>query len=384
MAMLPQMSDQQKALILNGNQRNLLLATGIRQRKNIGSTIGALGQTTRVLLSNIGIMTGIQIVISVPLTIGVATAVASPRAPYNLISRIKLTDYDGTDRLNMSGYQLFVLNCVRSRMPYGINNDGPVLNAGGSAQLGGIVTNPSTPTAVGNGTLQFILDVPVAYDPETDLRGAILAQTAVGQMWLSIDWASSLLTANNIDAVYTGAGTTTVALAAGTTGPTVQVFQHYLMPQNVGGQVPLPFIDLQTVYELNGSLRDNANIAAGAEKLFSLPNVRSIIGAYINFFNNSTMQANDISTFRFIVNGNNILSEHTLFTQQMFQRNYISGDIANGTYFFPYRSKPVETQMIGNAQIGVTPSSVAGAPSFEYCWEGFYTKNSALPGVNIN
>lgn len=379
-------SDAAKQLQMNQALRALLLQSAPRMRKDLGVTTGVLGQTSRIQIFNVGLLTSIQIAVTCPVTIGVAQATPSPRAPYNLINRVKLTDYDGTDRLNWSGFQLFVLNCVRARIPYGINNEGPVVTAGGSSVLGGIITNPNTPVLVGNGTISFLLDVPVAYDPEADLRGMILAQTAVGTMYLSIDWNANLLLngANaSVDAVYNGAATSTVIMQAGITGPSIQVWQEYLMPQAIQGQLPLPMIDLQTVYEMAGNLRDNSNLAVNVEKLLNYPNVRSVIGAYFSYINGANnMLATDISRFRLIANGNNILRDDTLFSQQIRQRNYLEGDIAFGTYFYLHRSKPVETALFGNVQAGVTPTVVNTGAVIEFGYESFYTKGSALPGIS--
>jgi hypothetical protein len=373
-------SKAQQALAANANLRGLLLASAPRMRKNVGTYAGALSGTTRIKLFNVGLVTSLQIAVTCPITIGTAVGVPSPRAPYNLISRVRLTDYDGTDRVNWSGFQLFVINCVRARIPYGVNNEGPIVNANGSTVLGGIITNPGIPTAIGAGTLQFLLDIPLAYDPESDLRGMIMAQTALGEMYLSIDWASSLVTNTNTDAVYFGGATTTVVVAGA--GIQAQVWQEYLMPQSINGQLPLPAIDMQTVYELSGNLRSSDNLAVNAEKLVNYPNVRSVIGGYFNYINGTNMLANDISAFRLIANGNNILRDDTLYSQQIRQRNFLEGDIAPGTYFYLHRAKPIETALFGNIQAGITATVVNANAFLELGFESFYTKGSALPGLN--
>lgn len=373
----------QNPVLANQALRSALLATAPRMRKNLGSfTATALGTTSRILLFNVGIVTNLNIYVTCPVTIGVAIATVSPKGPYNLILRVRLTDYDGTDRLSLSGLQLFILNCIRARIPYGVNNEGPIVTANGSSVLGGIVTNPSTPTAIGNGTISFGLEVPVAYDPESDLRGAILAQTAVGQMFLSIDWASALYTNGGLETVYNGAGTTTVALN-GVTGPTALVYQEYLLPQAIQGQLPLPGLDLQTVYEFVGNIRTSDNLAVNSEKLINYPNVRSVIGAYANFVNGvNSMLATDLNLLRIIANGNNVLQEFNQITQQIRQRNYLEGDIVFAAYWFLHRSKPIETALFGNVQLGLTPNTVNASAYVEFGFESFYTKGSALPGIN--
>lgn len=364
---------------VNAAMRNALLASAPRGRKNLGLFTGTFGQSTRIKLFNVGIITWLQLVVSVPVTIGTATAVASAKGPYNAISRVRVTDYDNTDRVNLSGFQLFILNCVRNRIPYGLNNVGPTQLAGAT---GGVFTNPAQALAVGAQTVSFILDIPLAYDPENDLRGAIMGQTAVGEMYLTVDWAASYYTNNDIESLYAGAATTTV-VANGS--PSVTVYQEYLLPQPVlaGGKTPIPVIDLLTVYELAGFVKSSDNLGNGIEKLIPYPNFRSVIGAYFNFVNNGAFTAANISNFRLIANGNNILRDYGYTTQQFNQRNYCEGDLTAGNYFFLHRTKPIETALFGNVQMGVTPS-VAPSGNFylEYLFESFFTKGQQLPGIN--
>jgi hypothetical protein len=361
---------QQNALL-----RQALLQSAPRMRKSLGNfTGGTAGGTTRVKLFNVGITT--RVVLDVIFTYDVATAAAtaSPKAPYNLINRIKLTDFDGTDRCNLSGYQLWVLNSIRGEAPYGLNN----------SSVSSVLTSPILPTAVATGNVaRFQIEVPLAFDPEKDLRGALLTQTAVGEAWLTIDWNNLLVSNGNADAVFNGSATTAINNAS----MQVNVSQEYLLPQNVGGQVPLPSLDLMTVYELAGALKSSDNIAAGQEKLINYPNVRSVIGAYFNYVNGGAMNAAvaDVTKFRLIANGNNVLREYTP-TEKLFEQRLImseGSDLKVGTYFELHRTKPIETSLYGNVQYGITPLSVTGGNTYiEVAFESFYTKGSTLPGMS--
>lgn len=381
MAQPAQMNPQQAAQ-MNAGMRQALLATAPRMRKNLNTQTAALGGTTRIQLFNVGVLVNLQIYVEAAVTIGTATAVPSACAPWNLISRLRLTDYDGTDRINISGFQLFMLNCVRNRALYGYNN--------GAATA--TITNPTVPTAVGAaGIIKFFLDIPVAYDVQNpiiqlqDLRGAILSQTAVGQMFLSIDWTNSLYGNGDVDSVYAGAGTTTVA-ATTANFITCTTFQEYLLPQAVGGngEIPLPQIDLMTVYELNGNLKSSSNLSVGQQKLMDYPNVRSVIGAYFNYRQGGTQTQGKIDTFKLIVNGNNILIENTELSQVFYQRTYMYADcdVVPGAYFRSHREKPIETALFGNVQMGIVPNTVGATPYVEQMFESFYTKGQALPGLN--
>src|ERR1700733_6506975 len=102
--------------------RQLLLASSPRARKNVITSTAPLGGTLRLKLFNVGVITKLMLQVNAAVTIAVAIATVSSKAPYNIIQRARLTDYDGTDRINLSGFQLFILQCVRSRSLYGYQN----------------------------------------------------------------------------------------------------------------------------------------------------------------------------------------------------------------------------------------------------------------------
>jgi hypothetical protein len=381
MAQGPAAPSPQQAAANNSMMRQALLASSPRMRKNVLTVQAQAAQTSRIKLFNVGVITKLQLYITAALTIGTAVATASTKAPWNLIQRVRLTDFDGTDRINLSGFQLFILNCVRMRSLYGYHNN--VSTA--------VFTNPVVPTAVANGTMSFFIDIPLAFDVDNpviqlqDLRGAVLAQTAVGEMYLSIDWVTSLYANNDVESLYSGAGTTTV-VGNGANYISCTLWQEYILPQAIGsqGQIPLPGIDLMTVYELNGNLRSSDNLAVSAEKLISYPNVRSVIGAYFNYVQAATMTQGKLNGLRLIANGNNILLDHTELSQLLYQRNYMynNGDTVPGAYWRSHREKPIETALFGQIQMGITPNTVGATPYIEVAFESFYTKGAALPGLN--
>lgn len=367
----------QQMIAQNMAARQMLLNTAPRMRKNLGAfniaAAAALGGTIRVKLFNVGITTGLWLDITATIDVQTSTAGLSPKAPFNFINRVKVTDFDGTDRVNCSGYQLWVLQCIRNQTVYGYNNESQTA----------VLADPTTPTAVATSqTFRFQIEVPFAFDKTKDLRGALLTQTAVGECYLSIDFNTLLFGSGNADAVYNSG--TGVILTAGS-NVTVNVSQEYLLPQTVGGQTPLPVLDLMTVYELSGALRSSDNLAAGQGKLINYPNVRSVIGCYFNYINNSVMNdaRTDVTRFRLIANGNNVLQEYSPTEKLWMQRCDMlgHGDLRKGTYWFLHRDKPIETQLFGNVQAEFVPASVSGVSNLELMFESFYTKGSTLPGL---
>lgn len=373
-------ANPQQLIAQNAQARFLLASTSPRISKILGTFVNSPGGITRVKLDNVGITTGLRLDVSCGVTIGVATAVASARAPYNLIQRVRVTDIDQTDRVNLSGFQLFVLQCVRNRTGFGLNQ--------GAVPVA--INNPVVPTAVGNGTIQFMLDVPLAFDcdnpdkTKVDYRGSLLQQVAVGEAYLTIEWNSLLYANNNVEAVYSGAGTTTVVSNPATNNIQVTVQQQGIFPQPLGGQPPpLPVLDLMTVYELNGMVRTADNIAVGQEKLISVPSQREVIGLYANYIQGGVQVAGALSRFRLYVNGNNALFDDTERLQLFYQRLYMwnHSDVSPGTYFRAFRDRPIQTALLGNFQWGITPTTVGANAQFETLVESFYTKGSMLPGV---
>ena len=248
------------------------------------------------------------------------------------------------------------------------------------------IATPTVPTAVGNGTMTFVQDIPVAFDNENsivqlrDLRGAMMMQTAVGEVYLSIDWVQSLYANGDVESLYSGGATTTV-VGNGSNYITCTVYQEFILPQAINGGVPIPSIDLNTVYEINGNIRATDNLTQNQQRLISYPNVRSVIGAYVNFVNNGAM-SNALSNIRVLANGNTVLLDHTALTKQFEQRQWCDqNDILPGIFSFMHRAKPIETALFGNVQIGMTPNAALTNPNIEYMWESFYSKGAALPGI---
>ena len=378
---------------LNQLMRSRLLATGIRQEKNLGTSSGqAAGSTTRIKLQNIGLTTRLRLLITANYTVGTATATVSPLGMLNAITRIKLQDYDGTDRLNASPVGIWSRNCLRERRIDGLHRDS--LNAiGGLALIGSAaLTSPSIGTAVGAATAFYALDVPIAYDYDGgDLRGLMGTQSTVGEVWLSIDWASALYGNGDDTKVFNGAATTTV------TGITfdVTVIQEFLLPQFDGaiGAVPLPELDLLTVNELI-TYTTSDNLASGQEKLISFPNVRSIHGVHYQYFHNSLLggssTTNDLTRHAIVVGGNTRLKDRLSRNEQLWsQRQDIGADLGKGMYFFDFAGlagagfQPVQTALLGNMQLGVTPAtSPSGTTFVQSTLESQYIKGTPLGAVS--
>ncbi len=365
----------------NMQARQVVLATAERMNQNIGTMNAQLNgtpaslngvATMRQRLFNVGLITSLDLDVTVSLNITAATALAK-RAPWNLFSAIRVKDFDGTDRINATGYQIWANRGIRTRLPhmltYALNP--PAVDDGQVYQL--VVA----PTAIGNNqTLKFRLRVPVCYDPENDLTGALLAQATTGELYLECDLNPSVFGVDE-DGVYTtGAGTINSVA--------VRVVQNYLAPAGVGNQIVLPLLDVNTVYELNGSLMTNSDINANLEKLINIPNYRTVLSVMTEYVNGGVLNAGtDLTQLRWLIGGNLPLRTYTPNDLVAEVRGHLGWDLPEGTYYMSTRFKPIDTSLYGNVQIGITPNNVqAGNTYMRPLIESFYPKGAVLSGLS--
>jgi hypothetical protein len=369
---------------MNHAHANLLKRSSPTYEVSLGAqSPTALGQTLTWKIKNTGYITGFYLSVSLTTVIGTATATLGPRGLYAYITRIRFVDYSNLDRLNLSGYQLFIRNSVTSARDSlaGMSNIASasslsIINAGVTS---GII-NPNTTLTVGTNTQKLIMYIPVAANIETgDLRGMLLAETTEGEARLIIETASSLYTNANDDFVFNGAGTTTVAFSAAT----FELWQVYYYPQMVNGVLPKPMMDMRTIYELNGNTRSTDNFAAGTDKFISLMNNRVVKRLYLNYQNNGVLggsTGNELTTFKYLVGGGNYISVLPEQVKQFQQLARVGTPLPKGSYFFEWEHG-IKTDNFGATQVAITPGGTLVSPYVEYLSENLLMANSPLSSI---
>lgn len=358
------------------NRQNLL-QTGlhmVKQLQPVSGPVAALPTTMRIPLERMGIMTGVMLDITIPLTITVI-ATASPFAPYNFINSISYTDYAGLQRVVTDGYQLHVLNSVIGSK-FMNNAEVPAFL---SPVEGGIDTNIlSVPTAVATASVNFSLYVPIAVDPVSDLRGAVLSQTIYGDHYITVNFAPGLVGADSFQYPYT-AGTMTVQAGQ---SATIQAYQHYIMPQQ--GVANLPMIDLSTIYAIEGNYQDSSNVVAGQSKYINWPNNRAIMSA-CHMFNQGavggTLNGADLNRIVLLGNSNTNIREMSPRYLRNKMRYMMDGDFPSGVYWLSSRAQPITTQLYGNVQTRFDIQTAAAGSYFLSQYESTYMSGTPLPGV---
>ena len=367
---------QSAANAVNANlaARQYALANFPRELLSIG-TFGSFapGANMRQKLTNVGILR--SILLEVTVNYNVTTAATQSRlAPYNLLSTVKVKDYQGTERINASGDQIFNLQTVKYAKRPGCTN--------ANAQAMPFTTpiysfNGAMPTAVANNnSYTFFLRLPLAYHPEVDLRGSLLMQSITGESFVEALFNGSFFGTNDDSVFSAGAGSVNSI--------NVQVYQDYLgivMAPN-GALPPLPQIDLGTVYELNGSMTTNSDLAVGQERLLNYVNYRSVLSAIVRYSSGGNQVAGNISQFRLVVNGNQYLQTWGERALVMATREGVGVDLPPGCYYFSTRHKPIDTILYGNVQLGVTPNAVPANSLIAPLFESFYAVGSPLTGMS--
>lgn len=374
------MAQQVDVYTQNMMARANLLRTGIPMVKRLAPVNATLGSQIKIPLLRMGIMTGVLLQFSIPVTIATAPAVASIVSPFNFAQVVSYQDFAGTQRTRTNGYQLWAAQSMK-------NNDAlsaiPAMNGGGglSPTLNYNTNIFNLPTAVGDGIIRFSLWVPMAYNQKADLTGAVLTQTNVGEHFINIQIANALVNADPWIAPYlSGAVTQTAGTSA-----TVEAYQYYIQPQAMDAN-SLPLIDLSTVYGFEGALETSANINTGADVFVNYPNNRTILSALFNFENGGsfTLNETDVNQLTLLANSNTNFLELSPRVVRETMRNIANSDMASGTYYLDHRSNPIMTQLYANVQGKFSLGTVnAGISRIVSQYEVQYASGAPLPGITF-
>ncbi len=355
---------------------NLLNGGAIPIRKRIGAFTGfALGDTARVKLLNTGLLTNVQLRISYNVTT-TNSPTNSGFGGASIANQIRLVDFNQIERVATDGYSLKALSAFKRRRLEGMTSAAypiyPTLSSNNEFEKfqTGNVTNQQN---------QVFIDVPFCVDASIgDTRGLSMAQTVVGEQFVTVKFADALLGADQLLFPYQTSGTSTAALV-GTI--TLEVWQEYLQPQNM---MSIPLIDASTIYEIRGLFRSTSDIATNGEKLINYPNVREVLSTFhVNLDNSVPMTAAGISSINLLANSSQILSEDSYESKRRWMYNTVGGNIGNGTVYMDHRNMPIMTAIFGNVQLQMRYGTVTGGNTYvQSQFESLYASGTPLPGIS--
>jgi hypothetical protein len=367
---------QQAAYNANMSARASLLSTGVAMVKKLPLVTMGLGQQVQIPGQRMGVTTGFWLQCTANITVATAAATLSPMGPWNIFNRILYTDFAGTNRVNTNGISLYAMQCVKHNDLSGNAVAGVIDN------IGNVDTDILTaPTAVGTFNVYFDIWVPLAYDPKSDLRGAILTQTVVGDHYITLQTAAAL----GGDPFLCPYSSTNANLTLNSLS--IEAFQHYIQPQNLNPSNPLaglPSIDLSTVYYIEGNYTQNQNISAGGSTYINYPNNRSVLSSLLIFENGGgfTLNGADITNVVLIANSNTNLREMNPRLVRAGMRAQLGGDLPSGIYYIGSRQQPILTNLYGNVQLKLDVATVnSGTTQFISQYESFAAAGAPLPGI---
>jgi hypothetical protein len=367
---------QQAAYNANMAARASLLQTGVAMVKKLPLVSMGLGQSVQIPGQRMGVTTGFWLQCTANVTIANAAATLSPMAPWNIFNIVRYTDFAGVNRVNTNGISLYCMQSVKHNDLSGNAVPGVIGN------IGNIDTDIlAAPTAVGTANLYWSMWVPLAYDPKSDLRGAILTQTVVGDHYITLQTANSLSGDPLVSPYTSTAGNLTL------NSLTIQPFQSYIQPQNLNTNSPLtglPAIDLSTIYYIEGNYTQNQNISAGGSTYINYPNNRSVLSGLFIFENGGAFAANgsDVSALTLIANSNTFLREMNPRLVRSMMRSQLGGDLPTGIYYIGSRQQPILTNLYGNVQLKFDIDAVnTGNTQIMSQYESFAASGAPLPGI---
>lgn len=364
----PQMTLEQANMIA----RQAILAQAIEMKQQIFSTTianpGSSNNVVNVIPRNVGLIKKFLIEITATLNNASANAMTPTQfGAANILSQIVFNDLNNNVRINTTGWHAALISSFKTARPYGAaytNDISGAINYGAdfnaaAAAANNIISATSSVAAAGNGTVNMIYEIPLAYN-DFDLRGAVYANVvnATMNLQLTINPTPVADVANAIaGAVYAGtAGAGTI------TSITIKVYQVYLDQLPVGKSGPiLPYQDLSTIYELKNTTL--TGIVVNQDFPVSYANFRNFLSTIAVFSNGAgtggmAKAGIDVNTWALqSANFTNIwkLDPKIIALET---RNMLGTDVPDGTWYFSHRAKPISTIQYGNMQLVLNAATV--------------------------
>lgn len=285
----------------------------------------------------------------------------TPLGPSNLVQNFTFIDLQNYQRINTAGWHISMLNSLRQGAPF--LSSGPTDSPMGFGSNWTVIKAPATIATNSSATIFMYYYIPIAYS-DSDLTGAIYANVvnATMQLQITLTNAAQAVVSNTSDptlAIYQGAG---AVVGVTLTNVTIQVYQSYLdqLPTTDKGQVILPNLDLNTMYELKNT--SIPSLLAGQDFSIGFTNFRHFLSTMVIYDNqlNGVYPAagSDINFWSLRSSNTTDLRKADPYTWESFVRRKILTDAPIPVYITETREKPIFTQQSGNMALVLNPSLV--------------------------
>lgn len=343
----------------------------------ISGNNAAQGQTVTIIPNNVGLNTKLVVEVTGNIIASAGTVLTrTPLGLANFFSNITLTDLNNVQRVNTTGWHLYLLASLRNRGPFAAAyaNDAPA-NMGSNYN---VMNGPaSVDETAGGQTFRIFFEIPIAYH-EADLRGAIYAAVTSAQWRLNLTINPNFTVASTVTdptlAAYasSGAGTGTLSAVG------IQVYQEYLdqLPRSNGNPI-LPALSLAYNYLLTNTTM--TGMAVGQDFPVFYPNYRTFLSTIAIYDQNGVLNyGTDLNYLAIQVANLTYLQKWDPYKTQMEIRKLVGTDFPKGTYAFDHRRKPIDTNQYGNTSFIINPVSAAASSSLMLGYEMLAIQSQAI------
>lgn len=371
------MDQQVSPQVLNLQQRAAVLSNAVEMTQQIYSnSVDPTQQPTiNIPPRNVGLIKGFIVEVSATVTNGITNvATRSNFGSSNLVKNFTFTDLNNNIRINCPGWQIALLDSARQGWVYGGAYASNI--AMGFGNNWNVNQGAATIAASTDAALRHIYYVPIAYSGQ-DLRGGIYAGVVSAQMNLQItlNAAPFSLAGDELNLIYKG--NATGAYKAGTL-VTVTVYQVYLdqIPQMNGGPV-LPMLDLNTVYEIKGSVQPG--ITVGQDFPIPYSNFRDFLSTIVVYDNAGSYNTGSDLNYLALTSANftNLMKVSPEIAALKARQTFMS-DPPPGTYYLDHRDRPINTLAFGNMALTLNASAVNAGAVVVMGYEAFAQVNTLL------
>lgn len=334
------------------------------------------GQVLTILPNNVGLNRKLIVEVTGTITAGSSdTLTRTGLGLANFFSNVTVTDLNNVQRVNTTGWHLYLLAGLRNRGPYAaaFASDAP-------AQMGSNYNVMDAPASIGPSqttTFRIFYEIPLAYH-DNDLRGAIYAAVTSAQWRLNLTINPNLWVGSAADATLAMYKSDQSSATATLSAVTIQVYQEYLdqLPRS-GGNPILPALSLAYNYLLTTTTMTGMSAAADFPVFY--PNYRTFLSTIAIYDQNGTLNTgSDINYLAVQVANLTYLQKWDPYKVQMETRRLMGCDLPPGVYALDHRAKPIDTNQYGNTSFVLNPSSAAASSSLMLGYEMLAIQSQAI------
>jgi len=392
-------ADQQAAMAAaNMQARQLVVNSAVKRTQQIYSnTINTAAQTVlNIPPRNVGLILGF--IVNVRQTVTTTAGAALTLTPFgaaNLVGQFAFFDLNNNTRIQTPGWHINAINSVRGGIPYlavdALSTAPSAYPVGYGSYYDQLINGTATIATSASGTLNMTYFVPLAYS-DTDLRGAVFANVVNATMNLQITLNQDLVAARTLAAwansAYCTATSGTAVSNTVESDATVTVFQVYYdqLPQAKNGGPVLPWLDLQTVYDIKQTALQG--VVAAQDFPISYANYRDFLSTCVYYVNKS----DTAGAFGAVADLNYISLQSANYTEIFKVPPYIAATWARTTvgldfprsgFYIPTRNKPISTVQWGNINLILNAADVQTGAFVLVAWEAFALTNYVGQGGSL-